>query len=509
MKKRFIHRVLLLLILCLFALEKEGFSQLLINAQLRTRTEFRDGQGTLPLPHQTPSVFTSQRTRLNIGYGMDKLRVFTSIQDIRVWGQDASTISNMDGNKLFLHEAWGEIIFNDTTLFKTFKNVSFKLGRQELVYDDERLLGALAWLQQGRRHDAAVLKFAKGTWTADIGGAFNQQRELKNTGNIYYGVPGGQIATDSANVAAPAGSNFIGTMYKSMQFIHVSKEIGFSKATFLLFKDDFQKPAAGGKFTKGTNSRVTVGGNIFGTLMRKHKIDGSFFYQGNKDKLGNKMDAYMASLSTLFAIDRKLSLGLGGDFLSGNNTTKSGEVNRRFDPLYGTPHKFWGYMDYFYVADVYGVQGNVTRNPGLIDLYIRSKYKLKDNLLLSLDIHEFYAGNKVADETAPGKTLDGRLGTEFDFILNYNFTKQIGIEAGYSLMLGTNTLDRLKRGGNQGAIGATANAPYINKRNNGNWAYLMITIRPDLLGQINDKLASLVKSVDGLKKDVDTLNQPK
>lgn len=289
-------------------------------------------------------------------------------------------------------------------------------------------------------------------------------------------------------------------MYKSMQFIHVSKEIGFSKATFLLFKDDFQKPAAGGKFTKGTNSRVTVGGNIFGTLMRKHKIDGSFFYQGNKDKLGNKMDAYMASLSTLFAIDRKLSLGLGGDFLSGNNTTKSGEVNRRFDPLYGTPHKFWGYMDYFYVADVYGVQGNVTKNPGLIDLYLRSKYKLKDNLLLSLDVHEFYAGNKVADETAPGRTLDGRLGTEFDFILNYNFTKQIGIEAGYSLMLGTNTLDRLKRGGNQGAIAATANAPYINKRNNGNWAYLMITIRPDLLGQINDKLASLVKSVDGLKK---------
>jgi hypothetical protein len=509
MNIRITFKVLFLLFLCLFSFKKEGYSQLLINAQLRTRTEFRDGQGTLPLPHQTPSVFTSQRTRLNIGYGMDKLKFYTSIQDVRVWGQDASTISNLDGNKLFLHEAWGEIILNDTTYFKSFKNVSFKLGRQELVYDDERLLGGLNWLQQGRRHDAAVLKFAKGTWTADIGAAFNQQREQKNTGNLYYGVPGPQIGTDSANVAAVAGSNFIGTMYKSMQFLHISKEIGFSKATFLLFKDDFQKPAPGGKFTKGTNSRVTVGANLFGTLMRKHKIDASLFYQGNKDKLGNTMDAYMASFSTLFAIDRKLSLGVGGDYLSGNNTTKSSEVNHRFDPLYGTPHKFWGYMDYFYVADVYGVQGNVNKNPGLVDLYLKSKYKLKDNLILSLDIHEFYAGNKVADETTPGNSLNSRLGTEFDFVLNYNFTRQIGIEAGYSLMLGTNTLDRLKRGGNQGTIAATANAPYIDKRNNGNWAYLMITIRPDLLGQINDKLTSLVKSVDGLRKDVDTLNQAK
>jgi hypothetical protein len=512
MKKRFLFKLMrVIFILSIFS--TASMAQLTMTAQIRTRSEFRQGQGTLPESHFTPALFTSQRTRLNIGYTMDHLKLFTAFQDVRVWGMDASTISNMDGSRLYLHEGWGEIIFNDTMYLKKIKNLSLKIGRQELVYDDERLLGSLNWLQQARRHDAAVLKFAHKSWTADLGAAFNQQREKKNTGNLYTGVPFSQVGTDSVNVAAPAGSNFIGTMYKSMQFLYISKEIAFTKVTFLLFKDDFQKPltAVAGKvptFQKGTNCRVTLGGNIFATIMRKHKVDATFFYQGNKDKSGNTMDAYMACLSTQFALGRKFTTGPGADYLSGDNSRQTTTVNHRFDPLYGTPHKFWGYMDYFYVADPYGYRGNNNRSPGLLNLYWKSKYKLRDNLIASLDLHEFYAGNTVADELNTAENLDRRLGTEIDFVLNYNMTKQIGIEAGYGLMLGTPTMDRVKRSGAQTA-GAAANVAYIDKKDVGNWAYLMITIRPDLLGQIATKLVDLTKSTDLLRKDVDLINQGK
>ena len=129
-------------------------------------------------------------------------------------------------------------------------------------------------------------------------------------------------------------------------------------------------------------------------------------------------------------------------------------------------------------------------------------------MIASLDLHEFYAGNTVADELNTSQNMNRRLGTEIDFVLTYNMTKQIGIEAGYGLMLATPTMDRLKRSGSQ-TVGATANVPYINKKDIGNWAYLMITIRPDLLGQIATKLVDLTKSVDGLRKDVDTINQNK
>jgi hypothetical protein len=52
-----------------------------------------------------------------------------SIQDVRVWGQDASTISNADGNKLMLHEGWADLtLFNkaDTTI-KTNRHRSHEL----------------------------------------------------------------------------------------------------------------------------------------------------------------------------------------------------------------------------------------------------------------------------------------------------------------------------------------------------------------------------------------------
>lgn len=214
MKNYFLFNVLLLILF----IPAGSYAQLSLTGQVRTRTEFRDGQGTLPELHVKPSVFTSQRTRIGIGYSVDRFRFYTAIQDIRVWGMDPSTINNMDGNRLYLHEGWGEIIFNDTSFLRSFKNLSLKIGRQEIAYDDQRMLGALDWLQQGRRHDAAILKFAKGSFAADAGFAFNQNREKKNAGTLYVGTPyPGQLGADSASVSAPAGSNGIGVMYKSMQ----------------------------------------------------------------------------------------------------------------------------------------------------------------------------------------------------------------------------------------------------------------------------------------------------
>ena len=74
-------------------------AQLSMTAQYRTRSEFRAGQGTLPLKGDGPAFFTSQRMRIGIGYTMERLKFYTAIQDVRVWGQDGSTISNADGKK--------------------------------------------------------------------------------------------------------------------------------------------------------------------------------------------------------------------------------------------------------------------------------------------------------------------------------------------------------------------------------------------------------------------------
>src|SRR6478609_1673325 len=167
----------ILLVVILFTCHTFVNAQFSFTGQVRTRTEYREGAGSLMPIGARPAFFTSQRTNLNFGYKWDKLIFCSQIRDVRVWGQDASTINNVDGNKLFVHEAWGEIILAnsaDSTSKLKVDYLSLKIGRQEISYDDQRLLGNLDWLQQGRRHDAAILKFLHKGYQVDLGAAFNQ-----------------------------------------------------------------------------------------------------------------------------------------------------------------------------------------------------------------------------------------------------------------------------------------------------------------------------------------------
>jgi hypothetical protein len=419
---------------------------------VRTRTEYRNGQGTPSVDSLDSAVFTSQRTRLNIGYAGYRFKLFTAIQDVRVWGQDASSINRFttDANDgLMLHEAWAELSLIDTG--KVVKNFTVKIGRQELVYDDVRLLGNLDWLQQARRHDAIVFKFEHQGWTAHLGGAFNQNRELKS-GTVFTPTPPAGTY--------PASTNGMTNMYESMQFLYVGKKLHFGNASLLFFKDDFNKShidpndATKTIWDEGVFSRYTIGGNLFGTAARKLTFALSAFSQTGKYRDGTKLNEYLLSASAMYQAGRKFSFGPGIDITSGDGD----KPNQRFDPLYGTPHKFWGYMDYFYVADGFGAAN------GLVNAYVKAKYKPKDNLSLSLDVHQFHLPSAVKD--ADGKALDKKLGTEVDFVMTYNMTKAVTIEGGYCVMKSTDTM-------------VSNNVKKVNKADlSSSWAYLMINIKP-------------------------------
>ncbi len=465
--KKLLLRALLLSGGSFILLQHTASAQLSFTGQLRTRTELRDGQGTLPTHETKASIFTSQRTRLNLGYSTDRYRFFISGQDVRVWGSDQSTISNLEGSKLFLHQAWGEMILSDSSTIKV-DNLSIKAGRQEILYDDSRLLGNLDWLQQARRHDAIVIKFSHKGWIADAGFAFNQNHGKDTpgkSGNIYQSIPAAPVAP---------GTNGVGMMYKSMQYGYIARSGKFGKLSMLVFKDDFQKTETVEgvtTFKDGVNSRVTVGGALFSKLSGNLNLNAAAYYQGNNDRFGNILDAYNLTLDAAYTFG-KFTINPGFDLLSGNNTTKPGNVNRRFDPLYGTPHKFWGFMDYFYVADAFGVNGVPANSPGLVDYFIRTKYKANDKLTFALDVHEFYAANKIAaSEALPTLEPSGRrFGTEVDLVVNYNIFKSVGIEAGYATILATDNLKLVK-------------APAVAKKDRGQWAYLMLNFTPYFLAK--------------------------
>jgi hypothetical protein len=437
-------------------------AQLTATGQIRERTEVRSGQGTLLKEGEKAALFNSQRTRLNLGFTGYRFKAFMALQDVRVWGQDASTINKSTteaNNGLLFHEAWAEISLNDT--ISSIQNLSVKLGRQEISYDDQKVIGALDWLQQARRHDAIVLKFANKGWIADAGVAFNQNKEL-NTNTIFNGT----------NAAYSAGTNGIGALYKSFQYLYVARKFFFGDISFLFFKDDFNKytnTTTGTTTTKlyeeGVWSRNTTGFYFNTNPSRKLNLTGSVYHQGGHDKDGRKLSANLGSITATYQLGRKLFVGPGIDYLSGTDGTQAAtatSTSNLFDPLYGTPHKFWGTMDYFYAGSGFGKQG-------LLNYFFKIKYNAKDNLSFTADLHAFEAANKLSN--GAGGTLSPYLGTEIDLIVKYNLTKLINLEVGYSYMKATSSM----------ASAAVKNVATPNT--SPQFAYIMLNIKPNFLAK--------------------------
>ncbi|GAB3994939.1 hypothetical protein GCM10028807_33790 [Spirosoma daeguense] len=503
--KPYLRRVSLLGI-CIIGLQPTLRAQFSLTGQLRTRTELRNGVGNLPIKDAPMSAFTSQRTRLTFGYKWNRATFGFAIQDVRVWGQDASTISNADGNRLMVHEAWADLtLLNraDTTITtKAIDYLSLKIGRQELVYDDVRLLGNLDWLQQGRRFDAAVLKAQHKGWALDLGVGFNQNTDAFGVAGTYYtpaNVPVSALSTQNVTLAVPAGflpttgkggapvvSNAVSTngqnqQFKSFQMAYLTRKFNRTKFSALVFKDDFQKyridsigsATAGYVYGRrydvtGTNSRVTYGAMLTGQSGATGKTTQVLwqafgYWQSGKDRDGLQLKgAHHYGANVMFQRGA-LSVGPGYEVLSGNDdaTLKSGETSR-FDPLYGTPHRHWGYMDYFYV-------GTGSPAGGLQDAFLKFKYAGK-RLTTTFDVHYFALANTTFNKMPDVPTatpLSSKLGMEYDLIATYALNKFTAIEAGYAIMNGTNTLEYTKQG--------TMN----QKDKIGTWAYLMINIRPD------------------------------
>ena len=493
-----------------------------LTGQSRTRAEDRNGYANLILNDAKHAGFVSQRTRLYFGYKWDRLTFGVSIQDIRVWGSDASSISSTD-NRLYLHEGWSELTLAnkaDTTIrFKLLDLLSLKIGRQELIYDDSRLIGNLDWLQQARHHDMALLKAVHHGWQVDLGYAFNQNSDAAGITNTNY-LPGntpayvrnssgtlvpvpagllplaaaGSAGNNSSKTGTPVFLNAPGTNgatqnYKSFTSLYISKKFNQTKFSGLFFNDNFGKyridsagSAAAGyvygrrfipsgpadEFDYSAVHRYTYGlmlnhtmGNASG--FGKFALQAAFYQQSGVNRDNVKLNAHHYSVMLSYQ-KGNFSFTPGYDVLSGNDALKPSGKDNRFDPLYGTPHKFWGNMDYFYA-------GSSSPAGGLNNPYFKIKYAT--NLFsLGVDLHAFQLNKsmKKADGSAIGKNL----GKEVDFLVNYNMNKFTNIEFGYSVMKATNNMPFAKAQASTDLVAATFDKTAT-------WAYLMLKFTPDFL----------------------------
>lgn len=397
------------------------WAQFSINAQIRNRAEYRNGYKNLVSKGTIPSILISQRTRICFLYETDNLKIKYSPQDVRIWGDEnlsSSTGVYGDNASLTLFEGFADI--------KILQSGWLAIGRQQLVYDNQRLLAARNWNQNGLAYDAAVFKLALSSWNIHIGSSWNSISDSKYD-NLY---PTTRIKS----------LNYLWLNYKSQKnlgfsILHLSTAVCESDSTNQLF---FRHTS--GLFSKYKKENFNFWGNAY--------------YQYGKNQKGLAVSAFLIDADLSYKVE-KLIAGLGIGFLSGNSKTGSNQVtDHLFDNLYGARHKYFGSIDYFSSFASHTNQG------GLADYYFYLNYQISKSFCVKNTSHYFQLAQ--TNNTTPE---DKNLGFENDVVLKYKFNDWGAFESGYSFFLPTESIKSIQK----------VNEPKISQ-----FFYLQLTITPTL-----------------------------
>ncbi len=414
------------MIVALFAINASA--QFDLGAEIRPRAEFRNG---FKAPHNEdvpPAFFIEQRSRLYFNYKTEDLILKLSLQDVRIWGS-VSQIYKSDPNLQNVYEAWGQFNFNS--------NFGVKAGRMALDYDNARFLGNLGWAAQGRSHDALLFLWKNNEgMKLDVGLAYNQDawlyEPIKLNGNFY--------------------NHSLTNNYKTMQFAHFNIKREGGKFSALVHNDGRQLAVDSSMAYRQTYA--VLGNKKFGDIT----LAGEFYYQGGKNETGMDVSAILASLYATFKTS-VTPITIGGEYLTGTSADDAANNEfKSFAPLYGTNHKFYGYMDYFYV-------GNGHANKGLVDLNLKTNFKFGEKTNLVANVHYFMSPVDIADPNDAAQTISSSLGTEIDLIYIQKLHKSVNLKVGYSQMFATESMVEIK-GGDKSVVN--------------NWAWLMLTFKPTL-----------------------------
>ncbi len=412
--------LILLLLLPSVAMAQEGKGEFTVKGQLRPRAEYRHGALTPIGDGQKASSFISNRARVNVGYKYDFLSMGFAVQDVSVWGERAQ----IDGypSTTGINEAWAQLSKNGYFM---------KFGRQQLTYDDDRILGTLDWHQAGRFHDALKLGYEDVNHQLHLMLAYNQDKQGVNVGHFYSGGRQPYKAMQTAWYQYKHDNNF--------RFSLLAMNLGLEAGSIVegVAKGD-------------TKYMQTLGGNVWYNI-NDLSLFGSAYYQGGKSVADKSISAYLLAAKAQYKITPTFSAALGIDYLSGQDDS---DKVTRFDPLYGTHHKFYGTMDYFYVTP-FG-------SGGLRDIYASLIFKPVPKLTVDLTYHNFTSNQDII--TGAGDTKRG-LGSEIDLTVTYPIRPYVVLQGGYSMMFGTDAFHMIKGG---------------SKDKTQMWGFLSLNVNPEI-----------------------------
>ena len=409
------------------SLAYQARAQFSLTGEVRPRTELYNGNNTrLSESSDRVGVATQQRTRLYFKYASEEgIEFIFSPQVIHFWGQMPQAYDLLGDGAPGAPESTFSV-FEAYAKYKVNESYTLQVGRQAISYADQRWFGALGWAASGRAHDAFVNKFSFGKLSLDVGLALNQTRH-----------------TNGLDSAAIAG---IRAGYKSMQFAWATLPIGDIKLQ--------------GMFTNVTQTRSLSSSAVsydnlttIGILPSYSKgditLNASAYYQTS----GSERDAYLTAFDVTYK-GLGLPITFGVDVVSGDD--RSTEKSETWLQPFGTNHKFYGFMDFFYVGE--------TPAFGLNDVYVKTVFKTGEKSKLIAFGHVFSTNQDTMNSES--QEVGGYLGSEIDLLFDYQVAKAFNLKLGYSAFFADELFETFKAG-DSGSLN--------------NWAWLQLTFKPKFL----------------------------
>ncbi len=369
-----------------------------IGGQIRFRAETRQN---LDLDSNSSDArnFVGQRLRFHVRTKLsDEVEAFVEFQDSRLWGQEISTASN--DNLTDLHQGYLQV----TDFLR--QGVGLKVGRQELAYGAQRLIGAFGWDNVGRSFDAVKMGYSSKTWGSDWFAAKVLDRRQTGRGDRDQYLYGGYN-----------------------QFFRQRPQ--HLEAYGIFFRDGLRAPGEIAERGQKATGIITLGARGDGTLRGGLAYDIEFAQQfGHQGFDSHRARAFAAKVYKTVEEAHKLRLGFEYDVATGDKDPVDGRSGEFFN-LFPTNHAHYGYADLMGWRNMRDFRPMFTVTP-------------RGPVKFDFDYHRFYlleargpwknAGGAVLGFDPTGQS--GRhVGDELDFTLAFPLHKHLKVLAGYSLFV--------------------------------------------------------------------------
>jgi hypothetical protein len=357
------------------------------------------------------------RERFHLGWlPVGWFEIYGELQDATSWNDQRQP--SPDNDHYTLRQAW--VAFGNPDLFP----LKAKVGRQELIYGDQRFIGVADWLNFGRVYDAAKLRYVTSNFWVD---AFVSQPVLPD-------LHGFDTSDSHDKFSGLYASTRTLVPFQETQLYFLARNTDGHPAYEAAEKPVQYVPASPRDiYTVGTRV-ASLPGKLNGWDYTLEALYQFGRFESSTTTPSMTQDAFAAHLAGGYTWTQTGPLsprvGLEYNYGSGDSNAKDG-THGTLDNLFPSQHGLYGIMDFFSLQNVQ-------------DLRLSTSVKVLKPLTLSLDGYAFWLATTSdyfyqaigAPRTTGGYGIhpgyNPFVGTELDLVATWAITGYASLQGGYA-----------------------------------------------------------------------------